>query len=176
MHVCLTICGSCPGWHWGQAWQLLLVWLKNSYSPQLEYSALANIQHTCGGRECERTERHRSTMLKTTIYLVKWLSLQTPYMFNKGMFLGGFLHSDLASLIFFTYIQRTKLLSVPSFFGIKHVSNKKNRDNKSLIHPCGSLDQNIFYTFLDISIRSFQTASYPTCCMWIFKCRCACWL
>lgn len=42
----LTICGSCPGWHWGQAWQLLLVWLKNSYSPQLEYSPFTNIQHT----------------------------------------------------------------------------------------------------------------------------------
>lgn len=45
----LTICGSCPGWHWGQAWQLLLVWLKNSYSPQLVCSALANMQHTWTG-------------------------------------------------------------------------------------------------------------------------------
>lgn len=47
----LTMCGSCPGWHGGQAWQLLLVWLKNSYSPQLEYSALAIIQHTWRDRQ-----------------------------------------------------------------------------------------------------------------------------
>lgn len=58
----LTICGSCPGWHWGQAWQLLLVWLKNSYSPQLEYSALANMQHTW--REGDKP-RHYTHMLQS---------------------------------------------------------------------------------------------------------------